>query len=148
MIEAMSEATHKKGRPFLGICVGMQLLAGQSREHGVTKGLGWLDGEVDRIAPSDPSLKIPHMGWNTLIERAAHPLLDGIPLGPRGLHAYFVHSYQLAPARAEDLVADAEYGGPITAVVARGNVAGTQFHPEKSQKLGLALLANFLRWKP
>jgi glutamine amidotransferase len=148
MVGAMTEAVRDRGRPFLGICVGMQLLATRSREHGVTEGLGWIEGEVDRIAPSDPALKIPHMGWNTLIERTEHPLFDGIALGPQGLHAYFVHSYQLAPARAEDLVADADYGGPITAVVARGNVAGTQFHPEKSQKLGLALLANFLRWKP
>jgi len=148
MVEAMTEAVREKGRPFLGICVGMQLLATRGREHGVTEGLGWIEGEVDRIVPSDPTLKIPHMGWNTLIAREEHPLLAGIPLGPQGLHAYFVHSYQLAPARAEDLLADAEYGGPITAMVARGNVAGTQFHPEKSQKLGLALLANFLRWKP
>jgi glutamine amidotransferase len=148
MVEAMTEAVREKGRPFLGICVGMQLLATRSREHGVTEGLGWIEGEVDRIAPSDPALKIPHMGWNTLIERTHHPLLEGIPLGPQGLHAYFVHSYQLAPAHAEDLVADAEYGGPITAIVARGNVAGTQFHPEKSQRLGLALLANFLKWTP
>jgi glutamine amidotransferase len=148
MVPAMREAVLDKGRPFLGICVGMQLLASSSREHGVTAGLGWIEGEVDRIVPSDPALKIPHMGWNTLIERREHPLLQGIPLGGQGLHAYFVHSYQLAPANAEDLVADAEYGGPITAIVARANLAGTQFHPEKSQKLGLALLANFLRWRP
>jgi len=148
MVEAMTEAVQERGRPFLGICVGMQLLATRGREHGVTQGLGWIEGEVDRIEPSDPALKIPHMGWNTLVARTEHSLLEGIPLGPQGLHAYFVHSYQLAPARAEDLVADTEYGGPITAMVARGNVAGTQFHPEKSQKLGLALLANFLRWKP
>ena len=148
LVEAMTEAVHERGRPFLGICVGMQLLAERGLEHGMTKGLGWIRGEVDRIAPSDPKLKIPHMGWNTLIERNKHPLLDGISLGPQGLHAYFVHSYQLAPADKSDLVADADYGGPVTAAVARGNVAGTQFHPEKSQRLGLALLANFLRWKP
>ena len=148
MVEAMTEAVQERGRPFLGICVGMQLLATRGREHGVTQGLGWIEGEVDRIEPSDPALKIPHMGWNTLVARTEHSLLEGIPLGPQGLHAYFVHSYQLAPARAEDLVADTEYGGPITAMVARGNLAGTQFHPEKSQKLGLALLTNFLRWKP
>ena len=100
------------------------------------------------MSPRISALKIPHMGWNTLIERRKHPLLDGITIGQSGLHAYFVHSYQLAPADKEDLVADTEYGGPITAVVARGNIAGTQFHPEKSQRLGLALLANFLRWKP
>lgn len=148
MIDALTEAARERARPFLGICVGMQLLAERGLEHGVTEGLGWIRGEVDRIAPSDPALKIPHMGWNTLIPRKDHPLFEGIPLGPAGLHAYFVHSYQLAPADADDLVADTEYGGPITAVVARGNIAGTQFHPEKSQRLGLALLANFLRWKP
>jgi len=148
MIEAMTEAAHARGRPFLGICVGMQLLAERGLEHGVTAGLGWIRGDVDRITPSDPALKIPHMGWNTLISRKDHALLDGIALGPTGLHAYFVHSYQLAPTDADDLVADTEYGGPITAVVARDNIAGTQFHPEKSQRLGLALLANFLRWAP
>jgi glutamine amidotransferase len=148
LVEAMTEAVRERARPFLGICVGMQLLAERGLEHGVTEGLGWIRGEVDRIVPSDPSLRIPHMGWNTLIERQSHPLFDGIPLGRDGLHAYFVHSYQLAPADKDDLVANAEYGGPITAAVARGNVAGTQFHPEKSQRLGLALLANFLRWKP
>jgi len=148
LIDAMTEAARKRARPFLGICVGMQLLAERGLEHGVTEGLGWIKGEVDRIVPSDAQLKIPHMGWNTLISRKAHPLFEGVPLGQRGLHAYFVHSYQLAPADTEDLVADTEYGGPITAVIARGNVAGTQFHPEKSQGLGLALLANFLKWKP
>jgi glutamine amidotransferase len=148
MVEAMTETAHKRARPFLGICVGMQLLAERGLEHGVTEGLGWIKGEVDRIVPSDGDLKIPHMGWNTLIARREHPLLDGIAVGKGGLHAYFVHSYQLAPAEKDDLVADTEYGGPITAIVARGNVAGTQFHPEKSQRLGLALLGNFLRWKP
>ena len=148
MVDAMTEAAHKRARPFLGICVGLQLLAERGLENGVTEGLGWIKGEVDRIAPSDARLKIPHMGWNTLIARKDHPLFGGIELGQTGLHAYFVHSYQLAPADKDDLVADTEYGGPITAVIARGNIAGTQFHPEKSQRLGLALLANFLRWKP
>jgi imidazole glycerol-phosphate synthase subunit HisH len=148
MVAAMTEAVRTKGKPFLGICVGMQLMAERGREYVVTEGLGWIAGEVDRIAPSDPALKIPHMGWNTLNSLHAHPLLDGIPTGPAGLHAYFVHSYQLAPADRDDLVADTDYGGPLTAMVARENMAGTQFHPEKSQKLGLALLANFLRWKP
>ena len=148
MIDAMEEAVRRNGRPFLGICVGMQLMAERGREYRVTPGLGWIRGEVDKIAPSDASLKIPHMGWNTLSVRTKHPLLDGIPLGPDGLHAYFVHSYQLRPLDAGDLVAEAEYGGPVTAVVGRETYAGTQFHPEKSQKLGLALIANFLKWKP
>jgi glutamine amidotransferase len=148
LVEAMTEAVRERGRPFLGICVGMQLLAERGLEHGMTKGLGWVRGEVDRIVPKDPALKIPHMGWNTLAPKRPHALFDGIGLGPEGLHAYFVHSYQLAPTDKGDLVADVDYGGPITAAVARGNVAGTQFHPEKSQRLGLALLGNFLRWKP
>ena len=148
MVAALEEAVRVRGRPFLGICVGMQLLAERGREYVVTEGLGWIRGEVDKIAPADPALKIPHMGWNTLAVCARHPLLDGIPLGPDGLHAYFVHSYQLKPADARDLVAQAEYGGPITAIVARDSMTGTQFHPEKSQKLGLALIANFLNWKP
>jgi glutamine amidotransferase len=148
MIDAMDESVRKNGRPFLGICVGMQLMAERGREYEVTDGLGWIAGEVDRITPSDPALKIPHMGWNTLNVRTPHKLFDGIPLGPDGLHAYFVHSYELKPAAKADLVAATEYGGPITAMVARDSYAGTQFHPEKSQKLGLALIANFLRWKP
>jgi imidazole glycerol-phosphate synthase subunit HisH len=148
MLDAMTDAVRKKGRPFFGICVGMQLLADRGLEHEVTPGLGWIAGEVDRIAPADRALKVPHMGWNTLVPQKPHPLFEGIPLGPRGLHAYFVHSYNLKPADKGDLVADADYGGAITAAVARGNVAGTQFHPEKSQRLGLAVLANFLRWKP
>jgi glutamine amidotransferase len=148
MVEALTEAVRKNGKPFFGICVGMQLLAERGLEHGVTQGLGWLRGDVDRIAPSDSALKIPHMGWNTLNEKRKHPLFDDIELGANGLHAYFVHSYHLKPADQTDLVAEADYGGAITAAVARGNIAGSQFHPEKSQRLGLALLANFLRWKP
>lgn len=148
MVEAMTEVVKEKGRPFLGICVGLQLLAETGLEHGVTKGLGWIGGAVDRIAPSDPALKIPHMGWNTLTAARAHPLLAGIPTGEGGLHAYFVHSYHLLPTHADDLVATTDYGGTITAMVARDNVAGTQFHPEKSQHLGLGLLANFLKWAP
>lgn len=148
MVEALEETVRGKGRPFLGICVGMQLMAERGREYVVTEGLGWIRGEVDKIAPCDPALKIPHMGWNTLAAATPHKLLDGIPLGPSGLHAYFVHSYQLRPVDGGDLVAQADYGGPITAIVARNSMAGTQFHPEKSQKLGLALIANFLRWKP
>jgi len=148
MVEALEETVRGKGRPFLGICVGMQLMAARGREYVVTEGLGWIRGEVDKITPSDPALKIPHMGWNTLAARTPHKLLDGIPLGAGGLHAYFVHSYQLRPEDGADLVAQADYGGPVTAMVARDSMAGTQFHPEKSQKLGLALIANFLKWKP
>ena len=148
MVAALEEAVRRKGRPFFGICVGMQLLAERGREYEVTEGLGWIPGEVDRIAPNDPSLKIPHMGWNTLDIARAHPLLGDLPFGARGLHAYFVHSYQLKPAEPADLVAAADYGGAVTAIVARDNMVGTQFHPEKSQRLGLALIANFLKWKP
>jgi imidazole glycerol-phosphate synthase subunit HisH len=148
MVAALEEAVRHRGRPFFGICVGMQLLAERGREYEVTEGLGWIAGEVDRIAPADPVLKIPHMGWNTLNVARPHPLLDGLKLGAQGLHAYFVHSYELKPARREDLVADTDYGGPVTAIVARDNIVGTQFHPEKSQKLGLALIANFLKWTP
>jgi glutamine amidotransferase len=148
MVEALDEAVRRNGKPFLGICVGMQLMAERGREYVVTDGLGWIAGEVCRINPHDLSLKIPHMGWNTLDAHRPHPLLDGITLGPGGLHAYFVHSYHLRPADRADLVADSDYGGPVTALVGRDNYAGTQFHPEKSQKLGLALIGNFLKWKP
>jgi glutamine amidotransferase len=148
MVAALDERVCRGGRPFLGICVGMQLMAEHGREYEVTQGLGWIAGEVDRITPSDPSLKIPHMGWNTLNARRPHPLLEGIPTGPQGLHAYFVHSFHLAPAESSDLVADADYGGPVTAIVGRETMVGTQFHPEKSQRLGLRLIANFLKWTP
>jgi glutamine amidotransferase len=148
MIDALRETVRQKGRPFLGICVGMQLMAERGREYEVTEGLGWIPGEVERIKPSDPGLKIPHMGWNTLDPVGSHPLLAGIPLGTDGLHAYFVHSYSLNVRERADLVAQADYGGPLTAIVARDTYAGTQFHPEKSQRLGLGLIANFLKWKP
>jgi imidazole glycerol-phosphate synthase subunit HisH len=148
MVNALESAVRKKGKPFFGICVGMQLMAERGREYQVTPGLGWIAGEVDRIAPSDPALKIPHMGWNTLNVSKPHPLLAGIPTGPDGLNAYFVHSYELKPAMRDDLVAQADYGGPVTAIVGRDNMVGTQFHPEKSQRLGLALIANFLKWMP
>jgi imidazole glycerol-phosphate synthase subunit HisH len=148
MVEALEESVRRKGRPFLGICVGMQLMAQRGREYRVTEGLGWIPGEVDRIAPKDPGLKIPHMGWNTLSLQREHPLLKDIAVGPRGLHGYFVHSYHLNVADRHDLVAEADYGGPVTAMVARETYAGTQFHPEKSQRLGLALIANFLQWAP
>ena len=148
MVEALEQAVRRDGHPFIGICVGMQLLAERGREYEVTDGLGWIAGEVDRITPSDPELKIPHMGWNTLNITRPHPLLDGLTLGPQGLHAYFVHSFELNPSRQNDLVAQADYGGDVTAIVGRDNIVGTQFHPEKSQKLGLGLIANFLKWKP
>jgi len=148
MVEALEQAVRRSGHPFFGICVGMQLLAERGREYEVTEGLGWIAGEVDRITPGDPELKIPHMGWNTLNVVRPHPLLDGLTLGPQGLHAYFVHSFALNPSRQSDLVAQADYGGTVTAIVGRDNIVGTQFHPEKSQKLGLRLIANFLKWKP
>jgi glutamine amidotransferase len=148
MVAALHEAVHEKGRPFLGICVGMQLLATRGLEHGVSDGLDWIAGEVRAIEPCDVSLKIPHMGWNTLNVKSDHALLAGLPTGPKGLHAYFVHSYHFMPADASDVVAETDYGGPVTALIARGNIAGTQFHPEKSQMLGLGLIANFLRWSP
>ncbi len=148
MVDALTQSVRTMGRPFFGICVGMQLMAERGREYQVTPGLGWIAGEVDRITPSDPELKIPHMGWNTLSMLKTHPLLEDIPLGPDGLHAYFVHSYELRTAQRDNLVAQADYGGPITAIVGRDNMVGTQFHPEKSQRLGLALIANFLKWTP
>jgi glutamine amidotransferase len=148
MVEALEQSVRKNGKPFFGICVGMQLMAERGCEYQVTPGLGWIAGEVDRIKPANPELKIPHMGWNTLNVLKAHPLLKGIEVGPAGLHAYFVHSYELKAAQRNDLVAQAEYGGPLTAIVGRENMVGTQFHPEKSQRLGLALIANFLKWQP
>jgi imidazole glycerol-phosphate synthase subunit HisH len=148
LVEALTEAVLARGKPFLGICVGMQLLATRGLEFEVTQGLDWIKGDVSLITPGDPGLKIPHMGWNTLFAHCEHPLLKGIPLGPDGLHAYFVHSYHLNPRRPDDLVAEADYAGPVTAVVGRGNIVGTQFHPEKSQRLGLALISNFLEWRP
>ncbi|MBV9261190.1 MAG: imidazole glycerol phosphate synthase subunit HisH [Pseudolabrys sp.] len=148
MVDALDQSVRQNGRPFFGICVGMQLMAERGREYEVTSGLGWIAGEVDRITPRDPNLKIPHMGWNTLNVKKPHALLEGITTGSNGLHGYFVHSYELKPSRVSDLVAEADYGGPLTAIVGRDNMVGTQFHPEKSQKLGLALIANFLKWKP
>ena len=148
MVEALNENVLQRGAPFFGICVGMQLMAERGREYQVTPGLGWIAGEVDRITPSDASLKIPHMGWNTLDMLKVHPLLADLALGPDGLHAYFVHSYHLKTSKPDELVAQADYGGPLTAIVGRDNMVGTQFHPEKSQRLGLALIANFLKWTP
>lgn len=148
MWEAVEEAAVSRARPFLGICVGMQLMSQRGLEKTVTHGFGWIGGDVVEIAPSDPSLKIPQIGWNTLELKRPHPLFDGIRTGPDGLHAYFVHSYHLAATRPQEVLAVTDYGGPVTAAVARDNLAGVQFHPEKSQALGLALIANFLRWKP
>ena len=143
LTEAIAEAVTLRGRPFLGICVGMQMLATTGHEYGETAGLGWIAGDVRRIAA--PGLKVPHMGWNDLVIDRAHPVTEGIATGD---HAYFVHSYAMAVADRADLVAHVEYGGPVTAIVARGTVVGTQFHPEKSQRTGLRLIANFLRWRP
>ena len=148
MVQTLEEVVRGKGRPFLGICVGMQLLASRGLEYTTTPGLGWIPGDVTLIKPTDDALKIPHMGWNTLHKQDEHPLLEGIDIGPQGLHAYFVHSYALAAQRPQDVLAVTEHGGPVTAMVAHGNVAGTQFHPEKSQKLGLKLITNFLSWAP
>lgn len=148
MTEALLESVEKKARPFLGICVGMQLMSSRGLEKTVTQGFGWIPGDVVEMTPADPELKIPQIGWNTLDLRHEHPLFNGIPTGPDGLHAYFVHSYHLAAEKASDVIATTDYGGPMTAFVGRDNMAGSQFHPEKSQKLGLALIANFLRWAP
>ena len=148
LYQALEEAVIERGRPFLGICVGMQLMAARGLEHGETSGLDWIGGDVVAIEPRDPALKIPHMGWNTLDLAHPHPLFDGVATGEKGLHAYFVHSYHLVPARAEHVLATTDYGAPLTAAVARDNMVGVQFHPEKSQRLGLALIANFLRWRP
>jgi imidazole glycerol-phosphate synthase subunit HisH len=142
---ALVEAVMGRGRPFLGICVGMQLMAERGREFETVAGLGWIGGDVVAIEPSDPALKIPHMGWNELLPCAPHPLLAGLPAGT---HAYFVHSYQLQPADPADCLAETDYGGRLAAAVGRDNLFGTQFHPEKSQMAGLRLIANFLRWRP
>lgn len=145
MADALNDAVLKRGTPFLGICVGMQLMAKVGREFGDHPGLGWIDGEVVKIAPTDPALKIPHMGWNELSILRDHPVLHGIE---NGAHAYFVHSFEMRTASGSDVLAVTDYGGAITAMVARANMIGTQFHPEKSQATGLKLLANFLNWKP
>jgi glutamine amidotransferase len=148
MVEAVEEVAMARARPFLGICVGMQLMSQRGLEKTITGGFGWIAGDVREIEPGDPSLKIPQIGWNTIELRRDHPLFAGIRTGPDGLHAYFVHSYHLEAKHDEDVLAIADYGGPVTAAVAHGNVAGMQFHPEKSQALGLALIGNFLKWKP
>lgn len=148
MVDALNAAVVEKARPFFGICVGMQLMSARGLEKTVTNGLGWIAGDVVEMTPSDATLKIPQIGWNTLELVCPHPLFDGIRTGEDGLHAYFVHSYHLAAENEADVVARTDYGGPVTAAVGRDNMFGTQFHPEKSQTLGLALIANFLKWKP
>ena len=146
--EALDEAVKSRGAAFLGICIGMQLLATEGEEYEPTPGLGWIPGRVVRIEPGEAGLKVPHMGWNTLRAHRPHVLTAGLDLGPHGLHAYFLHAFHLSADDEADVVAAADYGGPVTAIVARDNVAGVQFHPEKSQRLGLELLANFVRWRP
>ena len=145
LAQAMEEAVTRRAVPFLGICVGMQLLASRGLEYAETAGLDWIGGEVARIAPADARLKVPHMGWNDLVIDRPHPVLEGIATGD---HAYFVHSYQFRVTDPADLLAHVDYAGPVTAIVGRGTVVGTQFHPEKSQATGLRLIGNFLRWRP
>lgn len=146
--EALREAVERDARPFLGICVGMQLMSERGLEKTITQGLGWIAGDVEPIVPSDPALKIPQIGWNTIRLEREHALFSGVETGEDGLHAYFVHSYHLVSAKPEQVVATTDYGGAVTAFVADGNTAGAQFHPEKSQRLGLTLIGNFLSWTP
>lgn len=148
MVDALTEAAINQAKPFLGICVGMQLMASRGLEKQITDGLGWITGDVVEMQPDDKTLKIPQIGWNTLDVEQPHHLLEGIETGENGLHAYFVHSYHLQCKRAEDRIASTNYGQPVTAIVGRDNLVGTQFHPEKSQRLGLKLISNFLEWKP
>jgi glutamine amidotransferase len=145
LVAALEEAVIQRGRPFLGICVGMQLLATRGHEYRVTPGLGWIAGEVTRIRPADPALKVPHMGWNDLVTDRPHPVLDGIATGD---HAYFVHSWAFEVADAAHRLAHVDHGQPVTAIVGRDTIVGVQFHPEKSQATGLRLIANFLTWRP
>lgn len=146
MVEALQRSVIEQGRPFLGICVGMQLMATVGREHGIHEGLDWIPGEVVLLEPDDPNLKIPHMGWNGLrMSESAHPFFRGI--SPDS-HAYFVHSYGFVCSDSRHTLATVDYGGPVTAVIGRDNMIGTQFHPEKSQAVGLRLIANFLKWRP
>ena len=143
--DAISDAVALRGRPFFGICVGMQLMADRGREFEAVEGLGWVGGEIVAIEPADPSFKIPHMGWNELRLERSHPVFDGVP---EGSHTYFVHSFHFAVADRTDLIATADYAQAVTAAVGRDNMVGTQFHPEKSQAAGLRLISNFLRWRP
>lgn len=142
---AMVEAVEVKGRPFLGICVGMQLMASRGHEYELTEGLGWIAGDVTRIVPADPALKVPHMGWNDLVIDVPHPIFDGIKTGD---HTYFVHSYHMEVANPGERLAHVEYATDVTAVIGRDNMIGMQFHPEKSQTTGLRMISNFLRWTP
>ena len=146
MVDALEESVMQRGKPFLGICVGMQLLAERGFEHGEHRGLGWIAGDVTEIEPGDDDhLKVPHMGWNDLTVTARHPVLAGVATGA---HAYFVHSYAVRPKRSADMLATVSYGGHLAAIVGRDNIVGTQFHPEKSQAVGLRLIGNFLEWRP
>lgn len=145
LAEAVIEAVTKRARPFFGICVGMQLLATTGHEYERTQGFGWIDGDIRRIAPANPALKVPHMGWNDLVIDHPHPVLDGITTGD---HAYFVHSYAMDVADPAQRLAHVDYAGDITAIVGRDTIVGTQFHPEKSQDAGLRMIGNFLRWTP
>jgi glutamine amidotransferase len=148
MVETLQEMVIQKAKPFLGICVGTQLMAERGLEKTTTNGLGWIKGDVVEITPNDSALKIPQIGWNTLEMLRPHPLMENIPTGADGWHAYFVHSYHIAATDKNQIIATTDYGGAVTAIVGRDNMVGTQFHPEKSQKLGLAVITNFLRWKP
>ncbi|GGW37622.1 imidazole glycerol phosphate synthase subunit HisH [Gemmobacter lanyuensis] len=145
LFEAIEESVRRQGRPFMGICVGMQMMASWGREYTDTPGFDWVGGEVTRITPSDSALKVPHMGWNDLVIDNPHPVLDGVQTGD---HAYFVHSYAFRVANPVERLAHVDYGGDITAIIGTANMVGTQFHPEKSQATGLRIIANFLRWKP
>lgn len=148
MVDALDEAVQHKARPFLGVCVGMQLLSTRGLEKSTTNGLNWIEGDVREMKPSDPALKIPQIGWNTIELKHDHPVFNDIATGEHGLHAYFVHSYMFDVKNSADVLATTSYGGSVTAAIARDNIVGTQFHPEKSQRLGLKLITNFLKWKP
>ncbi|RBO97821.1 imidazole glycerol phosphate synthase subunit HisH [Pseudochrobactrum asaccharolyticum] len=148
MVDALDEAVQHKARPFLGVCVGMQLLSTRGLEKSTTNGLNWIEGDVREMKPSDPALKIPQIGWNTIELKHDHPVFNDIATGEHGLHAYFVHSYMFDVKNSADVLATTSYGGSVTAAIARDNIVGTQFHPEKSQHLGLKLITNFLKWKP
>lgn len=148
MVDALDEAVQHKARPFLGVCVGMQLLSTRGLEKSTTNGLNWVQGDVRAMKPSDAALKIPQIGWNTIELKHDHPVFNDIATGEHGLHAYFVHSYMFDVKNSADVLATTSYGETVTAAIARDNIVGTQFHPEKSQRLGLKLITNFLKWKP